>query len=278
MEKRKCLCVILWKAKAGDSKQKVLLLKMRAERGGHWQPVTGHVENGEDFAGAALREAEEESGFHFDRKPQYLGMEYRFQGRFGAVIERAYAIWIYGNTPPTPKLDPNEHIAYQWVSPEEAEQLLFYPSNKEALRRASSRVPPLFLSKQGLWFQEGEEISHERTVELLHKSLLQMKTNYIVRISDEEAEVIVEDVPRFITSYDAKSGTIRMKGDLSVTLNPDQVWVGGENILYCQLPDGLAAKFLSSAYYEIAKDIEISASGEHLLHFLGGRHRIRIPH
>jgi ADP-ribose pyrophosphatase YjhB (NUDIX family) len=234
------------------------------------------VENGESFLEAAKREAEEETGFSFPHIPQYLGMEYHFQGRFGAVVERAFALWIYGETTPTPVLDPKEHTDFQWCSPDEALALLLFPTNKEALKRATRPLPPLLLSKQGSWFQEGEEVSHGRTAELLHQYLVKTDSGYFVRIGAEEAEVILEDVPRFVEAFDIASGELRLRGGEKESLRPETLSTTKENILYCTLQNGWQAKFLSAAYYTIAKEIEESVSGEFVLHFRGRRYGIAV--
>lgn len=279
--KRKALVVIVWRAHPTAPEKQVLLLKMRPDRGGHWQPVTGSVEEGEEYVEGALREAEEETGFRFERRPQFMGLEYEFEGRWGPARERAFLLPLLGgDAPPQPTLDPKEHVEFRWVSPAEALSLVHFDTNRRAIERATQGVPPLFLSRSGSFFQEGEEISHERTAELLHRGLERTPSgNYLVRLQGEEIDVVVEDLARFVRSYDRSTGTLHLSHGESEKLKPETLEVREDNSFVCTLSSGLRAIFLSGAYYEIAKDVEEgSAPGEYVLHFLGSLERLRVAH
>ena len=279
--KRKALVVIVWRPEPTSAEKQVLLLKMRPDRGGHWQPVTGSVEEGEDYAEGALREAEEETGFRFERRPQFMGMEYEFDGRWGPARERAFLLPLLGGeAPPTPTLDPKEHVDFSWVSPAQAQALVHFDTNRRAIERATQNLPPLFLSRAGSFFQEGEEITHERTAELLHRGLERTPSgNYLVRLQGEEIDVVVEDLARFVRSYDRATGMLFLSHGEEEKLKPETLEVREDNSFACTLGSGLKAVFLSGAYYEIAKDVEEgSASGEYVLNFLGRRERLRVAH
>lgn len=270
-EKRKALVVITWKKEPLSLEKLVLMLRVNPDRGAFWQPVTGSMDEGETFAETALREAEEETGFHFERSPQYLGLDYRFEGKWGPAHEQAFMLsLIGGNQPPIPHLDPKEHDSYQWVTPEEAIQLSKFPSNQEAIRRAASATPPLFLSRSGHFFQEGEEITHTRTVELLHRSLVKEGQIFKVKIGNDELEVIVDVAPRFVKSFDRETGAMKISDGSSEILRPDTLEIRPDHSLLCELQSGMDALFLSPAYYELMKDVrQESLQGDYVLHFLG---------
>lgn len=275
MSIRKALIVITWRPAPASQELQVLLLKVNQNRGGFWQSPTGKVEAGEDYPEGALREAEEETGFRFERSPQYLGLEYSFEGRWGPALERAFVLPIVGgNMPPLPTLDPKEHEEYQWVTPQEATRIVKHDANREAIARACTS--PLFLSSRGLFFQEGEEITHERTVELLHRSIQKMNSGYQVVIGKESLELIVEDTPRFISGYDRHTGELRFTHGEKRILNPKQLLVRKDHAFILEDPDW-PAKFLSSAYYEIMKDVR-EESQKYILYFLGRDYYLRIAH
>ena len=277
MEFRKALVVIVW-AQAPGSPRKVLVLRLIPRRGGFWQPVTGKVEEGETYAEGALREAEEESGLKFERFPQYLGLESTFPGRDGYTVkERAFFLPLFGGKePPAPTLDGKEHDAYEWLAPAEAAARVKWPGNRAAIERATSGASPLFLSKRGTFFQDGEEITHERTATLLHKSLARAGSGWIVRVSGEELDVVLEDTPRFVVSYDREAGQMRLSNGESEPLDPATLRVRKEGGLVCRLANGWDAAFSSPAYYEIAKDVEESAAGDYVLHFRGRSHKLPV--
>jgi dihydroneopterin triphosphate diphosphatase len=125
------LKVQVWIHRRSASGIELLLLLLRPERGGFWQPVTGGVEEGEELGAAALREAREESGMEFRGPALPLGTDFRFEARgrrfheFGFRVEADAAARV--------SLDGREHVDHRWVGPAEAKKLLHHASNVEML-------------------------------------------------------------------------------------------------------------------------------------------------
>lgn len=116
-----------------SGERRVLLLQTTPERKSIWQPVTGGVEEGEEQDQAAHREAREETGFNGDLgAPRALGFEFFFQSPRGQAEERCYA-WELPRCL-QPILDPREHVAYAWVSLQEARARIPFDSQLQALR------------------------------------------------------------------------------------------------------------------------------------------------
>jgi len=134
MMKKKVQCWIFAKDQQSKAEPVCLLLKTNEARGSFWQPVTGSVDDGEDFPEAALREAIEETGLHFSQSVIDTGYEFEFNSRFGPAKERVYALVIDKKS--TPQLDPHEHRSFQWLAPHQAQALLQFPSNKAGLSAA----------------------------------------------------------------------------------------------------------------------------------------------
>jgi 8-oxo-dGTP pyrophosphatase MutT (NUDIX family) len=117
---------------------KVLLLKMRKDRGGYWQPVTGSVEEGERLAHAALREAVEETGLRFTSKPQSLAESFLFESRWDGLCEE-HGFFLIARADsarelPKVQLDPKEHTDYEWEALSRAGRRLGFASNRRMLR------------------------------------------------------------------------------------------------------------------------------------------------
>jgi lipoyl(octanoyl) transferase len=118
--------------------RKVLLLRRTPERGGFWQLVTGRIESGESPAEAASRELFEETGARLE--PEALGYQHSFafgDGEVPQVCEETSFAATWNGAKVT--LDPKEHAAFDWVTPEEAEARVPFKGLKVALRRATAR-------------------------------------------------------------------------------------------------------------------------------------------
>lgn len=275
MKKKKVICVISWR-KSNDLQRKFLLLKTTDERDAFWQPVVGGVDAGESFAEAALREAQEETGLSFHSHPLPLGLQYEAQDRRGnATFEQCFHLSLVTSSkePPPPNLDGKEHQAYGWFSLEEALEKLRFPMNAKAVTLAAQ--PPLFLSKRGIFFQEGEEITHERTVALFHRSLKLENDRLWVKCGEESLEVIAEDQFRFAEAFDRSNGKLRFLDGKEEVLNPSSVIQRPDHSFLCQRSDGQWAVFLSPVHYEFTKLVR-EESGKYVFDFLGKVYPIRV--
>jgi dihydroneopterin triphosphate diphosphatase len=132
------------------SNRDVLLIE-RADRSGFWQSVTGSLDAlDEDLAFAAAREVLEETGIAVDQLPKdalqnlhhqieyEIYPEWRFRYAPGVTCntEHWFALQVPYNTQIT--LSPREHVAYEWLSCEEAAKKCFSPSNGEAILKLFS--------------------------------------------------------------------------------------------------------------------------------------------
>lgn len=122
----------------------------------------------------------------------------------------------------------------------------------------------LKLDKEGEWYHEGIQITHERTKKLFTESITKDKDGrYLVRIGKEEALVEVEDAPFIVTSAEKSTDgivKITLNDETNEGLDSKGLWVGEGNVLYCKVKDGqFHARFRRSAYYQIAKCIEYDA-------------------
>ncbi len=111
-----------------------LLLKRTEARGGFWQPVSGRFEPSDrTFEHAVRREVAEETGFSGVGELLDLSWAVVFPGKDG----RPWRLHSYGVEIPrvtAPRLS-HEHVAYLWCRPGEALSTLFWPDNRQALRR-----------------------------------------------------------------------------------------------------------------------------------------------
>jgi dihydroneopterin triphosphate diphosphatase len=126
----------------------VLLLE-RADYPGYWQSVTGSREAGETLTETAIREVHEETGLDARNYPL---SDWQSQN-----IYEIYPQWRYRYPPDTThntehvfglqlphlvdvKLEPREHLNFQWLAWRDAAEKVFSPSNRAAILELPQRI------------------------------------------------------------------------------------------------------------------------------------------
>ena len=143
------------------------------------------------------------------------------------------------------------------------------PELLEMLRRQSG----LGLDRDGRWHIRGEPITHERTLETLHKGLDVRDDGQItVSVGDQWAYVDVEDtafVVRNIRPIPAQTATapdsveLILNGSRRENLDPTTLHITGDGALYCRVLGGRTrARFLRPAYHNLLPFLtEVEAPG-----------------
>jgi dATP pyrophosphohydrolase len=118
-----------------------ILLLQRQAPFDFWQSVTGSLDEGETSRDAASRELFEETGFAAEgelidrQQDRVFTIDPRWRSRYASgVVENTEYEWHYrlAGTGPV-SLDDCEHSAYRWVPIDEAIDLVWSSTNKDAL-------------------------------------------------------------------------------------------------------------------------------------------------
>lgn len=115
------------------------------------------------------------------------------------------------------------------------------------------------LDVEGLWFHEGVEITHQRTIDLLFKSVLVKNGKYFLSGEKKPVPFVVEDVAFFVRSISEKNGgfVLKLSDGTEEKLDVSTLDVGSDNRLYCFVKSGTTkAKFERKVYYELMKKLD----------------------
>ena len=136
----------------------------------------------------------------------------------------------------------------------------------------------IFINKEGKWFHEGVEITHERTLELFSRSIVKDPAGgYLLQVGAERAKIEVEDTPYIVRSVEFNNGSVMLElnDKSSETLDPGSLQVGQKNVLYCRVKSGeFPARFLRPAYYQLMTRLEQDSKGFYL-EIGGSKHYLR---
>ena len=126
----------------------VLLLE-RADHPGYWQSVTGSRDSEEELSETALREVREETGLDARLYPLsdwqmqnvyeiYPHWRYRYQPGITHNTEHVFGLQLPHAV--DIKLEPREHLNYQWLAWQDAAEKVFSPSNRAAILELPRRM------------------------------------------------------------------------------------------------------------------------------------------
>ena len=116
----------------------------RADKTGFWQSVTGSVEGDETPLQAAIREVQEETGLdatQYNLQDWQTSNVYEIYPHWrhryapGVVVNREHLFGLELPSALPIKLEPNEHVRYEWVDWHEAAKRVFSWTNVDALKR-----------------------------------------------------------------------------------------------------------------------------------------------
>ena len=126
-----------------------VLVIERADKAGFWQSVTGSREGNESLLQTAARELAEETGLEagryalsdwgiINRYEIYPHWRHRYPE--GVTHNEEHVFGLLLPAPQAVTLAPAEHLGYRWLPWREAADLVFSPSNAEAIRLLPARL------------------------------------------------------------------------------------------------------------------------------------------
>ena len=138
------------------------------------------------------------------------------------------------------------------------------------------------IDKEGVWYYKGNEIFRDEIVKYFYQNLKKDEAGrYLIELDDECCFLEVEDTPfivravyRCTAEEDNEECIHLLLSDQSIEkLNPDSLWAGKDNVLYCSIKNnGFVARFSRASYYQIADFIEYDDCDDEFYISLNGRH------
>jgi len=150
--------------------------------------------------------------------------------------------------------------------------------------KSDNDIPPcnIRVDKTGVWYYNGAEMFREDIVNLFYENLSRDAAGrYIIEMAHDRCYIEVEDTPYVVKAvYKSDSGennneTIKIllnNSDLE-ELDPTNLWIGKDNILYCCVKNNkFDARFSRAGYYQIANWINYNEEKD--LYYISLNNRI----
>jgi len=130
--------------------------------------------------------------------------------------------------------------------------------------RRNQSADTIRLDAEGNWYQGEYPILHDRTCSYLHKHIERDEDgNYFLTGEEKPVYIEVEDVPYWIAKIERTIAgyLITLTDEAIELLDPETLWVGEKEGLYCLVKGGTApAKFQRNPFHELAKYMESKGS------------------
>lgn len=160
----------------------------------------------------------------------------------------------------------------------EEQQWPFPPSEGELLPCG------IVIDREGDWHYRGSRMERSDIVSHLCQHMCRDEASglYIVQLGKQRCYLEVEDTPLAITGVlHTKEREGDKPGQLLLAikhlethepLDPESLWIGEQNVLYCRvMEDGIPARFLRPAYYQLAEFIHEDKEQNLFYLSLGGK-------
>jgi len=148
----------------------------------------------------------------------------------------------------------------------------------------------IFIDREGDWYYQGSRMHRADMVSHLCQHMRRDETSglYIIQMGKQRCYLEVEDTPLVITGVSHTGQGERSSDEQMLlaikylekgeSLDPETLWVGKENVLYCKVTEEqIPARFLRPAYYQLAEFIHEDLEQKRFYLLVGGE-RYYISH
>jgi hypothetical protein len=121
------------------------------------------------------------------------------------------------------------------------------------------KLPRLRIDRDGGWFHEGEEVSHEGILASLRQGLQVDVAGHFLRIGPARVPVEVEDAPFAVVRFEADGDgfALWLNDGSREALDPGSLRLRAGDVPYCRVKDGrFEARFSRAAAWQLLQQVE----------------------
>lgn len=136
------------------------------------------------------------------------------------------------------------------------------------------KLPRLRIDRDGLWYHEDQEVTHEGILATLREGLLRDADGHYLQIGPVRVPVEVDDAPlAVVRAEDDGDGLAVILNDGSrEPLRPETLRLGPGEVPYATVKDGrFQARFSRAAAYQLMQRLEDDPDGGSVALVLGSR-------
>jgi len=136
------------------------------------------------------------------------------------------------------------------------------------------KLPRLRIDRDGGWFHEGEEVSHEGILSSLREGLQVDPAGHFLQIGPVRVPVEVEDAPFVVVRFEAEGEdwAVWLSDGSHETLDPASLVLRQGDVPYCRVKGGrFEARFSRAAAWQLLQRVDTPAGGGPPTLAAGGR-------
>lgn len=136
------------------------------------------------------------------------------------------------------------------------------------------KLPRLRIDRDGGWFHEGEEVTHEGILANLREGLEVDSAGHYLQIGPVRVPVEVEDAPVVVVRFEAdgEGWALWLSDGSREALDPATLVLRHGDVPYCRVKGGrFEARFSRAAAWQLFQQVETQPGGEGATLASGGR-------
>jgi hypothetical protein len=125
-------------------------------------------------------------------------------------------------------------------------------------------LPRLRIDRDGVWFHDDEEVTHERMLADLRNNLSRDAEGHFLQIGSVRVPVEVEDAPYVVlrVEHDGDRLMLTLNDLTREALAPDSLRFDADAVPHCRVKDGrFEARWSRAATYQLLQHVQVDEPG-----------------